>query len=49
MREQNGPAIANPFMEVDRSLGSFGGEIRCFIVYAQHRFSPGMALFGAGA
>src|ERR1700686_3170465 len=48
MREQDGPAIANPFVKVDRTLRSFGGEIGGFVVYAQHRFSPRLALFEAG-
>ena len=30
-----GPAVANPFVEVDRALGGFGGEIGRFVVYAQ--------------
>jgi hypothetical protein len=27
-------------MKINRALGSFGGEIRGFIVDAQHSFSP---------
>jgi hypothetical protein len=36
MREQDGPAVTDSFVEVDRPLRSFGGEIGSFVVYAQH-------------
>jgi hypothetical protein len=48
MREQDGPAIADPFVEVDCALGSFGCEIGSFIVYAQHFLSPGLVVNAAG-
>jgi hypothetical protein len=48
MREQDGPAVADPFVEIDRALRSFGGKIGCFVVDAQHRFSPGLVHFGTG-
>ncbi len=44
MREQDGPAGADPFVEVDGSLRSIGGEIGSFVVYAQHSLSPGVVL-----
>jgi hypothetical protein len=40
MREQYSPAVANPFVEVDRALRGFGGEIGSFVIYAQHHLSP---------
>src|SRR5215470_16754911 len=33
-------------MEVDGSLRSFRGEIRRFVVYAQHSLSPGIVISG---
>ena len=44
MREQDGPAVADPFVEVDRALRSFGREIGSFVVDAQHGLSPGVVL-----
>jgi hypothetical protein len=35
MREQDGPLVANPFMEIDWALGGLGLEIWCGIVDAQ--------------
>jgi hypothetical protein len=35
-------------MEINGALGSFSSEIRGFIVYTQHRFSPDRVFFGAG-
>ena len=35
MREEDGPAIANPFVKMDRALGGFSGEIGGFVVDAQ--------------
>jgi hypothetical protein len=34
MGEQDCPAVPDPFVEVDRTLGSVGGEIRGFIIDA---------------
>ena len=48
MREQDRPAVADPFMEVDGSLRSFRGEIGGIVVYAQHRLYPGVVFFRAG-
>ena len=35
VREENGPAVSDPFMEVQRALRRFGGEIGCNIVDAE--------------
>ena len=32
MREQHGPAIVDPVMKVDCSLGGLDGEVRCLVV-----------------
>jgi hypothetical protein len=34
VRKQDRETIADPFMETDRTLCGFGGEIRGFVVYA---------------
>ncbi len=34
VRKQDGPAVADPFVEIDRALGGFGREIRRFVVDA---------------
>src|SRR5581483_1646281 len=36
MREQDGPSVADPVMEMNGALGCFGGEIRSDIVNAQN-------------
>ena len=41
MGEQNGPAIADPFVKIDTALRGLGSEIGSFVIYAQHRLSPG--------
>ena len=35
MGKKDGPAIANPFMELDGSLGGLRGKIGCNVVYAK--------------
>jgi hypothetical protein len=34
MGKQNGPAIADPFVELDGSLGGFGDEVRGRVIQA---------------
>jgi hypothetical protein len=36
VRKKDGPAIADPFVEIDFSLRGFGSEIGGFVVDAQH-------------
>jgi hypothetical protein len=36
MREQDGPAVADPVMEVDGSLRCLGSEIGSFVIDTQH-------------
>src|SRR5690606_24134490 len=33
--EEDGPAIADPFMEMDRAMCRLGGEIRCGVIDAK--------------
>ncbi|MCY1183024.1 hypothetical protein D9M73_236120 [compost metagenome] len=41
VRKQDGPVVANPFVEIQRALGAFGSEIRCFVANADcHVRSP---------
>src|SRR5262249_34564849 len=40
MREQDGPAVADPPVEVDRALRRLRGEIRCFAVDSERHTSP---------
>src|SRR5437588_3468887 len=40
VREQDGPAVADPLVEVDPALRSLGGEIGSLVVDAQHGLSP---------
>jgi hypothetical protein len=44
VREQNCPVIADPLVKIDFALGSFGGKVRSFGIYAQRHsrssFSP---------
>jgi hypothetical protein len=35
MREEHGPAVADPVVEVDRALRAFGREVRCAIAQSQ--------------
>ena len=34
--EEDGPAVADPFVEIDGALGSFGGEVGGVVVDAKH-------------
>src|SRR6516162_968541 len=40
VREQDGPAVADPFVEVDAALGRLRGEIGSFAVDSQRHESP---------
>ena len=44
--EQDGPAIAHPFVKMDGALRGFGGEIRSGVVDAQHVLSPRLLMSG---
>jgi hypothetical protein len=45
MGKQDGPAISDPFVKVDFALRCFRREIRRFIIYAQHAFSPAIVFY----
>jgi hypothetical protein len=49
MRKQNGPAIADPLVEVDRAFRSVGGEVGGFVIDSEgHDYSPvGSVVFAA--
>jgi hypothetical protein len=46
MREQDGPAVANPFVEVNRAASCFRGEIGGSVVDAQGHFSFSVESWG---
>ncbi len=46
VREQNCPAVAHPLVEIDGSLGGFGGEVGGLVVDSEHDFLPMQYCFG---
>jgi hypothetical protein len=38
MREQDCPAITNPFMKIDGSFRGLSGEVGCFRIYSQRHY-----------